>query len=214
MSNVINFSVEISPEKKDVALRTMALIAAMAEVSMLEMANVIDGIEVVDAEEVKMAPKYVDLSEEQAAALEEIKKKMQSSDEIPQIGKAKEEVEEKPKRRRKKKAKTEDKSDESEAEDTSDSKVEEPKKEKLPKKEREDSAVDKYEAEKAKEEKSDHKDEESDISIEDVRKLLKEVVQDNRDEIKAKLKELGGTSVSTLPEKNYGKMLKYLKSLK
>lgn len=176
MMSKVDFSVTISPENKDVALKAMALIAAMAEVSMREMANCVEGIEVVDAEEVK-SPK-----------LEKVEDNTKAE--------AQERIAEKPKRRRKKKAakaeeKEEEKSDEGVAKDTSDSKVEK----------------------KAKEETEKAGDNDSEISIEDVRGLVKKVVADHRDEIKAKLKKLGATSVSTLPEDKYKEMYDYLMTL-
>ena len=183
--SVVNFQVEVTPEKKDVALKAMALIAAMAEITMRDLATCVEGIEVVDPEEVK-GPSGV------AAPLK----------------KAEEVEDEKPKRRRKK---------------TSKKQEEKPAEEKTQEKkkpygdDRKDSVVDKYEAEKEAEKKSEEKKTEkkadSDVTIEQVRAKLQEVVKDHREEIVAKLKELGGTAVSNLPKDKYGDMYEFLNSL-
>ena len=187
--SVVNFQVEVTPEKKDVALKAMALIAAMAEISMRDLATCVEGIEVVDPEEVK-GPSGV------AAPMK----------------KAEEVEDEKPKRRRKKTSKKQEEKTQEKKKPYGD--------------DRKDSVVDKYEAEKeaekkAEEKKTEKKSEEkktekkadSDVTIEQVRAKLQEVVKDHREEIVAKLKELGGTAVSNLPKDKYGDMYKFLNSL-
>lgn len=51
------------------------------------------------------------------------------------------------------------------------------------------------------------------ISIESVRKVLAEKVNEHRDEIKAKLTELGAPSVTRLNPEKYEEMYNFLKSL-
>ncbi len=53
----------------------------------------------------------------------------------------------------------------------------------------------------------------SSISIEDVREALKEKVNDHRDEIKAKLTELGAPSVTKLDTSKYEEMYNFLVAL-
>lgn len=53
----------------------------------------------------------------------------------------------------------------------------------------------------------------AEVSIEDVRKVLAEKVNDHRETIKNKLTELGAPSVTKLAPSAYGAMLEFLKSL-
>ena len=53
----------------------------------------------------------------------------------------------------------------------------------------------------------------AEVSIEDVRKVLAEKVNDHRETIKNKLTELGAPSVTKLAPSAYGVMLEFLKSL-
>lgn len=53
----------------------------------------------------------------------------------------------------------------------------------------------------------------AEVSIEDVRKVLAEKVNDHRETIKNKLTELGAPSVTKLAPSAYSEMLEFLKSL-
>ena len=157
----IEFSVEINPEKKEVAKAAMALIAAMAEVPTITEIPA-------DAIKYQLTEQVPEKTEETPAA-------------------------EKPKKKGPKKEAPMKKVEEIEVE------AEEVTPEtKTPSKK-------KHEPEE---------EEESDITVEDIRKLLIVAVRDHRDAIKAKLTELGATSASTLDKEHFGTFHSYLKSLK
>lgn len=159
----IEFSVEINPEKKEVALAAMALIAAMAELDLEDVAKPrveVRSLKVVEPEEVK-------------------------PEETP--------VEEKPARKKTSKKTSPAKKVETEE-------VEE----KIEKEE---------EAPLTKSAPAGAKGSKASVSIEDIRKLMKDLVRDNRDAIKAKLEELGASSASTLEESQFGEFYSYLETL-
>ena len=172
----IEFSVEINPEKKKVALAAMALIAAIAEIDVSEVAVVNEGkpvtepknLEVVGAEEVKPEADKVEEKPKKKAAKKAAAKKAE-----PEIAEP-----------------------ETQEEETAEE-VAPVKEEKAP-------------AKAAKPAKTT----ETEVSVEVIRQLLKDLVRDHRDGIKAKLSELGASSASTLAEEHYGTFYTYLQDLK